>query len=470
VTLIGLISDESSEFEQALARAGASLAIQIKQEPAAASSSFPLEQIHAVIFTPASLATVTLADVAAVRSAMEPGTCRVYLWVPSESSPRFGVSPLDDFIQRTSMHSADAVAEQVIAYFREASYLNAHSTLRSLRDRRCLAGYGVLKFLWPLGYIAAAFHFLNTAAALAGQEQWAALFANPFAISLATFFGVFFIVHCILVIVRNALLGIRIAKRFGREFIWPAGCLAFAVAATARSIAVLDGSASRILASAILAMAVYRYYVYCRRIRAECTSLSQIQADMADSRRRVEMLTAIGRGRFRPFPFVPFRLKTLFISYMHGSEWSSETAATIHRWTTEHGFDVFLDQHSLAAGTLWRQFLLRACSECGWFIAVLDGEVVTTDWVLAESAYAALLRKNIGKPNILIIVRNTEALSRLRRSPFGLIYRDVFQLPPARCYGAAILVIGGDELTGESILRVMKEIRPMCLLPADAEF
>jgi hypothetical protein len=150
---------------------------------------------------------------------------------------------------------------------------------------------------------------------------------------------------------------------------------------------------------------------------------------------------------------------------MHGSKWSCETAALIHRWTAERGFDVFLDQSSIASGSLWRQLLLRATSECGWFIAVLDGEMDPTDWVLAESAYAVLLRKIIGKPRILMVVRNAAQLARLRRSAFGVLYADVFHLPPERCFGASILVLGQDELTDELIFRAMKGVRPMCLLP-----
>jgi len=62
-------------------------------------------------------------------------------------------------------------------------------------------------------------------------------------------------------------------------------------------------------------------------------------------------------------------------------------------------------------------------------------------------AYAALLRKSIGKPRILLVVRNARRLSEDLQNPFHIIFRDVFQLPPEHCYGAAILMVDQDELT-----------------------
>jgi len=291
--------------------------------------------------------------------------------------------------------------------------------------------------------------------------------AYPSVVPVATFLGAFFIVHCIFVIARNGLYGMRIVKRLDLAFWLRAGGLALAAAATAGSIAVLDGSTLRIFASVVLAAGSYLEYVYARRIRAECTSLSQIHADIADTRRCIETLNTIGRQPITSsvFPFFPYRSKALFISYMHDSKWSSETAAMIHRSTAEHGFVVFLDQSSIASGSLWRQSLLRAISECGWFIAVLEDEVAATDWIVAESAYAALLRKNVGKPRILIVVRNAEGITKLQHGPFGMVYRDIFQLPRGGfCVGAAILATGDAGFPVDLLLRALKEVRPMCLL------
>jgi hypothetical protein len=422
--------------------------------------------IHAIVFTRASLARATPSDVAAVRSATKPGTCRVYLSVSSGEPPPAGVNPLDDFIQRTLTNSADAVAQQIIAFFREADDLNRRSTLFGMRDLTCLGAYRFLRVLWPLSYLFATLHVINAAAVLGGRGPWPGVLASQHMVPAASFFGAFFIVYCIFVVVRNALFAVRIVKRLNPGFALHAGALGLAAAATARSIAALDGLTSRIFVSAVLAVGAYLFYMYARRIRAECSSLSQLQAAMADARRRTEVLNTVGRQPFTSgaFPLLPFRSRSLFISYMHGSEWSSQTAALIHRWTATHGFHVLMDQSTIPSGSLWRQFLLRALSECGLFIAVLDGEAAATEWVLAESAYAALLRKSIGKPRILLVVRNETGLAGLQKGPFGVLYTDLFQLRPEFCLGAAILIADHAELSDELILRAMEQVRPMCLL------
>ena len=84
-------------------------------------------------------------------------------------------------------------------------------------------------------------------------------------------------------------------------------------------------------------------------------------------------------------------------------------------------------------------------SECGCFIAVLDAVPAVTEWVLAESAYAAMLRKSIGKPRILLIVRNAEELVTLRRGPSGTLFMDLFDLPPDLCDGGGILIARGSR-------------------------
>lgn len=466
VTLVGSVPAEWDDLEAALGRAGGSLTFAVKRQPSATTASFPLEAIHAIVFTPTSRARMTATDVDAVRSATEPGTCRIYLLVPPDSSAPRGASPLDEFIQRTPMHDPDAVAGQIIAFFREADDLNRRSTLLGLRDRTCLWAYQFLKFLWPCSYVFAALHIVNTAAVLAGRGPWPGVLAKSYVVPAATFFGAFFVIHCIFVLGRNALFGIRIVKRLDLGFAGSAGASVVAAAATSHSIAAVDQSMARIFASAVLALGAYVYYMYARRVRVECTSLSALQAAMANGRRRTEVLNAVGRQPLpsSAFSLLPCRSRSLFISYMHGSEWSRQTAALIRSWTTEHGFDVFLDRSSIPSGSRWREFLLRGVSESGWFIAVLDGDVAVTEWVLAESAYAALLRKSIGRPRILLVARDTDGLATLQRGPFGVVYMDLFQLPPDRCVGAGALSAEGGELSERLIMRAMERVRPICLL------
>lgn len=69
VTLVGSTPAEAGDVEDALRRAGGSLTFEVKREPNAADSSFPLEAIHAIVLTPVSLVRATPTDVDAVRSA-----------------------------------------------------------------------------------------------------------------------------------------------------------------------------------------------------------------------------------------------------------------------------------------------------------------------------------------------------------------------------------------------------------------
>ena len=466
VTLIDGTAGDLGNLERALRQAGGSLRFAIRHKARPVASSFPLAAVHAIVFTPNSLARATAADVDVIRSAMKPGTCRVYLLVPNGIPPPTGGSPLEDFVQRTNAYGVDAVAEHIIAFFRDADDLNRRSTLFALRDVTFLGAYRVLTVLWPLSYVLAIFHIINALAVLAGRGPWPSTLASRYVVPGATFLGAFFIVHCVFVILRNALFATRIVKRPSSGFALRAGALGLAAAATARSIAALDGSPLRVIVSMVLAAGAYLLYMYARRIRAECASLSQLQTAIADPRRRTELLNSIGRQPLTSgaFPFLPCRSRSLFVSYMHGSVWSSQTADFIQRITARVGFHVWMDQSSIPSGSLWRQYLLQALSECGFFIAVLDSHAAATEWVLAESAYAALLRKSIGKPRILLVVRNAEGLSRLQKGPFGVIYRDVFQLPSELCRGAGILVVGEDGLTVELFHVALQEVRPMCLL------
>jgi len=322
-------------------------------------------------------------------------------------------SRLDDFIQRSHAHGYAAIAEEIITFFRQEDSLNRLSTSLAFRDMTCLVTYKILKHLWPVSYLFAALHILNAATALGGLGPWLGEYASHYVVPASTFFGVFFIAHCIFVVVRNWLFGARIARKLNLAFAWGAAGFGTTAAATAYSIAVTDQSSSRIFASAILAVTAYGFYMYARRIRGECTSLSQIKVTMADSERRDHVLSNIGVQRFghSAFTLFPSRRRSLFISYMHDSQWSSEAAVLAHQWASKDGLEAFLDQSTIPSGSLWRQDLLRAVSECGFFVALIDSDAAITEWVLAESAYAALLRKSIGKPRILLVVRNAKRSS-----------------------------------------------------------
>jgi hypothetical protein len=109
--------------------------------------------------------------------------------------------------------------------------------------------------------------------------------------------------------------------------------------------------------------------------------------------------------------------------------------------------------------------LLRSLSECGLFVAVIDGDALMTEWVLAESTYAALLRKSVGKPRIILIVQNVQRIVEDKQNPINSIYLDVFKHSPAHFMGATILSVDCDRhLTEDHFLRAIEDVRPMSLL------
>ncbi len=465
VTLIGFTPVESEDMEGVLLLASRSTRFDIKREKIVSSASFPIQVIHAIVFTPLGLMQSTAADENVIRSATKLGTCRVYLTAAQGIEPSPGANRLDDFIQRTPMTGSTEVSKKIFEFFREAYDLNRRSTRLAFRDKVCLGAYRILKLLWPVSYLFAALHILNTAAIMTGHWPWHGLFSGQYVISFSSFFGIFFIVHCIFVVVRNWLFGKRIVKKLNFRFALGAVGFGLASAATVYSIVATDQNIPRISFNAILTIGAYWFYMYVRRIRGECTSLSQLQTSMAHPQLRIDMLNTIGGLSIgsSAFPFFPFRSRTLFISYMHSSQWSVETATLAHQWASEHGFEVFLDQSTIPSGALWRPYLLRAISECGIYVAVIDGDTDANEWVLAESTYATLLRKSIGKPRILLVVRNLQSIATNEKNVFRIIYLDIFQLPPAHCYGAAILSVDDDHLTEEKFFKTLEGISPMSL-------
>lgn len=466
VTLAGFNAAESADMENKLRQAGNASRYAVRTVESISGTAFPPQIVHAIVFTPAGLARVIPADEQVIRSATALGTCRLYLASPSGGLEAGPGSRLDDFIQRTSRHDLPAVAEEIVGFFHEADALNRCSTQRALRDMACLKALPLLKLLWPVCYVFGFLHVLNAIAININHKPWLTLLAEPRLIYASTFFGAFFIVHCGFTVLRNFLFGLMIAGCLDGRFAFGAACFGLTAAGTARSVLGMDQNVGRIAISVMLAIGAYAFYMHARRVRSECTSLSQLQARIADPQQRTALLDIIGRQRFSSacFPIRAFKSRSIFISYMHGSKWSSDTATLVHGWASEHGLEVFHDRSAIPSGALWRRSLLQSISECGIFVAVLDGNAMATEWVLAESAYAALLRKSIGKPRILLVIRNVQALARDQQSPFQLIYRDVFQMPDHLRHGAAILPADDDTLTKANFLKAMEGVRPMCLL------
>lgn len=466
ITLINLSSKEEADFNQSITSFNKIIRLTIRSEKKVSDAIYSESVVHAIVFNHESLNLITNEDENIIRSASKSGTCRIYLLAQNGSILSYENSRLDDFIQRTSQHSIETITQEILSFFREADQLNHRSTLFAFRDLFCLSAYKIFKILWPISYIATAILILNTIDIIAGFKLTQGLLALEYVIPIFIFFGIFFIVHGIITIMQNWLFGLHFARKFNFEF--AIGVLSFliAITATSYSILIIEHDLLHLSAFLMINVGLHLFYIYARRIRAELTSISGLQTKMTQKAHQIETLKNIGKEPFEPsaFPLFLFRKKSLFISYMHSSKWSSDNAALAHNWASANGYKVFLDRSTIPSGTLWCKYLLQSVSECVFFVAIIDGDAVATEWVLAESAYAALLRKNVGKPRILLVIRNLQKISQDKQNPFHLNYLDLFQIPKEYCYGAGILSTDCNDLSEERFLQAMNEIRPMSLL------
>jgi hypothetical protein len=466
VTLVGFTAQEATEVKQALCEKQGRIRVEVAMAPNADSTVFPLKIVHGIVFTPQSLIQTRAAGVKTVRHAMQPGTCRVYLFIPEGVEAPHENSPLDDFVQRTARHDSSMVAATIVNFFEEASDLNRRSTILALRDRACLLAHAPLGLLWPVSYVFAALHIINSIGTAFRHPFWPAfLNIDPLA-AVIDFLSLYFVLHCIHVLLRNSLFGLRIRRSFDLRFIIIAVADCAAIIGVLYSMEVLGHIRTASLALIAFAVVLQYFYLFTHRICTECTSLSGLHDRISDPASREQVLDNIGNNRLTTytFPVLRHHQQDVFISYMHNSGWSSEKARTIYDFFRNTGRKTFLDSSTIPAGALWRKHLLASVSECGYFIAVLDGEVATTDWVLAESAYAALLRKKLGKPNIILVIKNAYSLEVLLHGEFGMIYKDVFQLPLSSQYGVAIVGSSRDEFSAQVLFEAMKNIRSASLL------
>ena len=465
VTFIGCTDAERDTLEDSLRRVRGSLSYKTRGGPRASAVFFPPIEVHAVVFTPTSLARSTPEDAEAIRAATALGTCRAYLVVFDKAATESRINILDDFIQEISDPSVNTVAQAIIEFFGQADAINRVSTHRGVRDAACLKLYPILALLWDCSYVVGALHVLNELLHLRGHDLWPGAHVASTVSLVALFFGTLFIVISISTVLRNTLYAVKVMKQLSLGFLLRAGLLTAAATATGYSIVGLGESTFRILMTSASALAAYLAYMYCRRVRAEVTSLSELRRAMDERQQRIDIINRVGNAPLgsNAYPFFSFRSRSLFISYAHASQWSRATADVIHRCTASNGFDVFVDR-SIPAGSLWRQGLLRSLSECGFFVPVLDDRSAASQWVLAECVYAAMLRKSIGKPRTLVIIRNTEQLDALRRGPFGILFKDLFDFRHEIREGGTILIVGDDELSEARLLHALNRIRPMCLL------
>ena len=223
--------------------------------------------------------------------------------------------------------------------------------------------------------------------------------------------------------------------------------------------------------------------MYSFRIRAECSSLSEMHSLNSDLHKREDFATSIGCIPFPTgaFPLIANTTGVFFISYMHKSMWASNLATELEKQfdelnklfsiknsqkkSTANKYETFLDRSSIPPAGLWRRYLLRAISECTYFVAFLDDQYLDLEWVFAESAYAAMLRKNVAKPIILLVFKSQESMFKIKNSAYGDLYKDIFEIPENFQLGAGILIAENEKPLLGVVIQALEKIRPMQLLP-----
>lgn len=445
---------------------------------------FPRATNNAIICTSDSIEKFTPKAIDFLRVVAEKSTCRIFLYFTKDRYHR-NISLFDDFIQRINDDNINVIAENVIEFLKKGNTLAQTENLLGARDTICIIAYNILKWFWTLSYIVATLHIINTSYLYFTKNTapWDKVFLYTNIVTAGTFFGLFFCTHAIITITRNFILAISIFKRVNLELVIGVILYLLAIGLVLHSILEIDKSFSRILIFTVLSIFAYWFYMYSFRIRAECSSLSEMHSLNSDLHKREDFATSIGCIPFPTgaFPLIANTTGVIFISYMHKSMWASNLATELEKQfdelnklfsiknsqkkSTANKYETFRDRSSIPPAGLWRRYLLRAISECTYFVAFLDDQYLDLEWVFAESAYAAMLRKNVAKPIILLVFKSQESMFKIKNSAYGDLYKDIFEIPENFQLGAGILIAENEKPLLGVVIQALEKIRPMQLLP-----
>ena len=464
ITCLGCRRKDIAAITQIVQEAGRAPQIDLVEAASITDAAFPKPIVHAVVLSPAVLRTVGPEQEQVIRTATGWGTFRLYLL--GEPPPR-GLR-WDDFVQRTPAQDVTRLAHTILAFFDQADSMNRLGLVRGFRDFACKGLYRPLSLFWPASYLCLGALLVGAGLHAAGYSLLWEMPGHP-VIAVVLSCGVaFFLAHYLTTALRNLALVVFVLRRMPRpSFFLPLFALG-TLAGGALWAGCGLGYGGQIALWFAPALGLRALYLYCLRIRTELSSLSQIQRLLEANGPRASELLDIGRKPISSsaIPLRAHRAREVFISYMHRSDWSVRTAGECHAHLTAAGYPVFFDRSTIEAGTLWRMQLMRGLSECGLFIAVLDSEAEVTLWVLSESVYAATLRKKLGKPRILLALRDP---ARLARGPFGRIYQDLFTLPEAHHPGIHLLEVPPEGLSRERLQAALHRIRPLCIFGAERQ-
>lgn len=461
ISFLGCSSEDIAAITQVVQESEHARLIDLVDVADISAVAFPKPIVHAVVLSSTLLGTVGSEQERVIRTATGWGTFRLYLL--GELPPKG--SRWDDFVQRTPAQDATGLVHTIIAFFEQADAMNRLGAVRGFRDFVCKGLYRPLGLLWPASYLCLGALLAGAVLRAAGRPSLWAILGHPTVTAVLSCGVAFFLAHFMATTFRNLSIAVFVTRRVPSSgFFLPLFALG-AIAGSALWAGHELGCGRQIALWFAPALGLRALDLYCRRNRAELSSLSQIQRLLEAKGPQARELLDIGRKPISSsaIPLRANRARQVFISYMHRSDWSVRTAGECHAHLTAAGYPAFFDRSTIEAGSLWRMQLMRGLSECGLFVAVLDGEAEVTSWVLSESVYAATLRKNLCKPRILIAVRDP---AHLARSPFGRIYHDLFTLPEAHHPGIHLLEVPPEGLTCGRLLTALRRIRPLCILGA----
>jgi hypothetical protein len=468
VAIIGELEQEIQEIYDQLDRKSPRGFLNIEIFPASTpKESLPLTNNLAIVLTHSGVNALPKKYATTLKSIIDSAQCRVYIVESSITPLREGESQkaIHSLIQDTPSKSPADIADKVIAFLQDAEKTADLENLKGIRDNFYIEYYERSKVLWPISYSSILLIFAISLLPDLFAPINGIINSIPFVMFL-TFFSVFFLVHSVYMSTKNFLYSTVVLRSLSLSVILIGLFLISLAVYAVRFIFLSTQSWVAFGISSSAALLTYLYYLYALRIRAECTSLHEFLEDADDKVKKIETASRIGQIPLGPiaFPLVNITSKNIFISFTRRSAWSCENAFKLYKEFRELGWQVFLDESSIPFGAAWKQRLQRGVSECSYFLALLDIDKSDEGWVLAESMYAALLRKRIGKPIILLALKNDRQRHQLVNTTLFDIYQDILS-PSSRKLGGAFFVANGMPLSAELIQRELDAIKPMQLLP-----
>ena len=434
---------------------------------------------NAIIFTSDGIETLNSNVINFFKEATAKLRFRVYFIgdIPSKTIDLF-----EDFIQRIDEEkrrkiTENELADEVTKYLKEDNKTSRKETFLAFRDHICKNSYEILKRVWDFSFIPVILFVIYAIYNLlyGNSPTWMSFLSNKYVVVISTFMALFLS----MVIIKKSIIGILITREIKFNFLIGLLYNTLAVLLIFYSSYKLQTSFLMFWLTLGFAFFSYYFFIYCSKIRVELSSLREIHSHIQDSNKKQKLIDKIASNHMELefFPMIANKSGLVFISNMHKSDWSFNSAKQLYEEFTNLNelfikqsskYKVFLDRQSILWGSTWRQHLLRGISECTYFVALLDKDYAGlsddkpfAEWVLVESVYANLLRKSIAKPMILLVFKSQESMDEMKeKSVYGRLYPDAFSHESSIGVGTCII----ENVTLNKIIYELEKINPMQLL------